>query len=166
MLHKSKKYGTPPKSQHRWGEKVYVRLHKNSIRDAYDRITQFIKKKGKWLCLVPTGQTGLTDRSDRSAPDSQPKTLHQTICITLSQYHLDRMIKSITLINTQYKCTQVHKLDKVRDYYKFQSSKAQTGQTGLSETESKKLWIFSLPQPLVLVLLPLCLLLQTSLPKL
>ena len=47
MLHKSKKYGTPPKSQHPWGEKVYVRLHKNSIRDAYDRITQFIKKKGK-----------------------------------------------------------------------------------------------------------------------
>ena len=76
---------------------------------------------------MPTGQTGLTDRSDRSAPDSQPKTLHQTICITLSQYHLDRMIKSITLINTQYKSPQVHKLDKVRDYYKFQSSKAQTG---------------------------------------
>ena len=47
MLHKSKKYGTPPKPQHPWGEKVYVRLHKNSIRDAYDRITQFIKKKGK-----------------------------------------------------------------------------------------------------------------------
>ena len=127
MLHKSKKDGTPPKPQHPWGEKVYVRLHKNSTRDAYDRITQFIKKKGKLLCLVPTGQTGLTDRS---APDSQPKTIHQTICITLSQYHLDRMIKSITLINTQYKCPQVHKLDKVRDYYKYQSFKAQTGQTG------------------------------------
>ena len=35
MLHKSKKDGTPPKSQHPWGEKVYVRLHKNSTRDAY-----------------------------------------------------------------------------------------------------------------------------------
>ena len=86
------------------------------------------------------------DRSDRSHrpvrpvfPDSQPKTIHQTICITLSQYNLDRMIKSITLINTQYKCPQVHRLDKVRDYYTIQSSKAQTGQTGLSETESKKL---------------------------
>ena len=44
------------------------------------------------------------------------------------------MIKSITLINTQYKSPQVHELDKVRDYYKFQSSKAQTG---LSKTESK-----------------------------
>ena len=137
MLHKSKKDGTPPKSQHPWGEKVYVCLHKNSTRDAYDRITQFIKKKGRWLCLVPTGQTGLTDRSDRSAPDSQPKTIHQTICITLSQYHLDRMIKSITLISTHFKCPQVHELDKVRDFYKFQSSKAQTGQTGLSRTESK-----------------------------
>ena len=130
MLHKSKKDGNPPKSQHPWGEKVFVHLHKNSTRDAYDRITQFIMKKRKWLCLVLTGQTGLTDRSDRSAPDSQPKTIHQTLCITLSQYHLDRMIKSITLINTQYKSPQVHKLDKVRDYYKFQSSKAQTGQTG------------------------------------
>ena len=79
---------------------------------------------------MPTGQTGLTDRLDRSSPDSQPKTLLQTICITLSQYHLDRMIKSITLINTQYKCSQVHRLDKVRDYYTIQSSKAQTGQTG------------------------------------
>ena len=38
---------TPPKSQHPWGEKVYVRLHKNSTRDAYDRITQFIKMKRK-----------------------------------------------------------------------------------------------------------------------
>ena len=76
---------------------------------------------------MPTGQTGLTDRS---APDSQPKTLHHTICITLSQYHLDRMIKSITLISTQYKCPQVHELDNVRDYYKFQSSKVQTDQTG------------------------------------
>ena len=47
------------------------------------------------------------------------------------------MIKSITLISTQYKYPQVHELDKVRDYYKFQSSKAQTGQTGLSKTESK-----------------------------
>ena len=100
MLHKSKKDGNPPKSQHPWGEKVYVRLHKNSTRDAYNRITQFIIMKRRWLCLVPTGQTGLTDRLDRSSPDSQPKILHQTICITLSQYHLDRMIKSITLINT------------------------------------------------------------------
>ena len=56
------------------------------------------------------------DRSDRSHRPVRPvfprqpaKTLHQTICITLSQYHLDRMIKSITLINTQYKCPQVHK---------------------------------------------------------
>ena len=72
---------------------------------------------------MPTGQTGLPQTASQ-------KTLHQTICITLSQYHLDRMIKSITLINTQYKCPQVHELDKVRDYYKFQSSKAQTGQTG------------------------------------
>ena len=119
MLHKSKKDGTPPKSQHPWGEKVYVRLHKNSTRDAYDMITQFIKKKGKWLCLVPTGQTGL------------PQTASQKHYIKqfASQYHLDRMIKSITLISKQYKCPQVHELDKVRDYYKFQSSKAQTGQT-------------------------------------
>ena len=108
---------------------MYVRLHKNSIRDAYDRITQFIIMKKVALSGA--------DRSDRSAPDSQPKTLHQTICITLSQYHLDRMIKSITLINTQYKCPQVHELDKVRDYYKFQSSKAQTGQTGLLDRSDR-----------------------------
>ena len=84
MLHKSKKDRTSPKSQHPWGEKVYVRLHKNSTRDAYDRITQFIKMKRKWLCLVPTGQTGLTDRLDRS---SQTASQKQYIKQFASHYH-------------------------------------------------------------------------------
>src|SRR6185312_8962387 len=95
MLHKSKKDGTPLKSQHPWGEKVYVRLHKNSTRDAYDRITQFIIMKRKCLCLVPTGQTGLTYRSDRSHIPVRPvcprqpaknitsNNLHHTITISL-----------------------------------------------------------------------------------
>jgi len=39
-------------------QKVYVCLHKNSTHDAYDKINHFSSKKRKWLCLVPTGQTG------------------------------------------------------------------------------------------------------------
>ena len=86
------------------------------------------------------------DRSDRSHRPVRPvcprqpaknitsNNLHHTIT-----YRLDRMIKSITLISTHYKCPQVHELDKVRDYYKFQSSKAQTGQTGLLEQKAKTL---------------------------
>ena len=87
MLHKSKKDGTPPKSQHPWGEKVYVRLHKNSTRDAYDRITQFIIMKRKWMSGA--------DRSDRSHIPVRPvcprqpaknitsNNLHHTITISL-----------------------------------------------------------------------------------
>ena len=56
----------------------------NSTRDAYDKINQFSPKKRKWLCLVPTGQTGLTDRLDRS---SQTASQKQYIKQFASHYH-------------------------------------------------------------------------------
>ena len=67
-------------------QKVYVCLHKNSTHDACDKINHLSSKKRPWLCLVPTGQTSRTDRSDRSAPDSQPKNN-----TTLNLYHSSTM---------------------------------------------------------------------------
>ena len=106
-----RKKGTPPKSQHPWGAKVYVCLHKDSTRDAYDKINLFSSKKRKWLCLVPTGQTGRTDRSDRSAPDSQPKNhITSNNCTTLSKYHLDSINRSITHSSTHYTTSSPQKI--------------------------------------------------------
>ena len=79
-----KKNGIPPKSQHPWVQKcmcAYTKFYTWCIWQ--DKTPQF--KKESWLCLMPTGHTGLTDRSDRSTPDSQPKTTtHQSIA---THYH-------------------------------------------------------------------------------
>ena len=48
-------------------QKVYVCLHKDSTRDAYDKINHFSTKKKN---MTLSG----ADWSDRSAPDSQPNT--------------------------------------------------------------------------------------------